>query len=259
MNNEYNRSLNMWILSIALCVGLLGAGFFIAQGVYQAKAQERYITVKGLATREVKATLGVWEIGFRQVGADLITVNQQINKDQAQVLAFLKNKGFADADIELRPAKVTDLFADPYSSSRNDPDAQKRRYIVTGSVQVHSVQVDLIQRVSQQTNELLSQGISLTFDTPSFSPNPSYFYTALDTIRPTMLAETTQSARIIAEQFAKDSGNHLGGIRRASQGVFQIMSRNTEDASNPQDQLGSLYKKVRLVTTVDYLLLRTRN
>lgn len=254
MNNENSRPLHVWILAIALAIGLLGAGFFISQGVYHAKAQDRYITVKGLATRDVKATLGVWEIGFRRVGDNLITVNQQLNKDQAQVLAFLKNKGFAATDIELKPAKVTDLFADPYSSARNDPNAQKRRYIVTGGVQVHSTDVDLIQRVSQQVSELLSQGISLTFDSPTFGPNPSYFYTALDSIRPAMLAEATQSARTIAEQFVKDSHSNLGGIRRASQGVFQIMGRNAEDGSNSQDQLGALYKKVRLVTTVDYLL-----
>ena len=69
-----------------------------------------------------------------------------------------------------------------------------------------------------------------------------------------MLAEATQSARLVAEQFAKDSNSQIGNIRRASQGQFQIMSRDSDEAGNSQQQLSSIYKKIRLVTTVDYYL-----
>jgi hypothetical protein len=48
----------------------------------------------------------------------------------------------------------------------------------------------------------------------------------------------------------------LGPIRRANQGVFEITSRNAAggDQAGNDDQ-GSIDKKVRLVTTVDYYLL----
>ena len=48
-----------------------------------------------------------------------------------------------------------------------------------------------------------------------------------------------------AEQFAKDSGAALGGIRSANQGVVTI---NDRDRGSPQT------KTVRVVTTVEYFL-----
>ena len=59
------------------------------------------------------------------------------------------------------------------------------------------------------------------------------------------LAEATANARKSAEQFAKDSGARLAGIRSANQGVVSISDR---DRGSPQ------VKTVRVVTTVEYFL-----
>lgn len=71
-----------------------------------------------------------------------------------------------------------------------------------------------------------------------------------------MLAEATKSARNLATQFATDSGNEVADIMHASQGVFQMMGRDSStmnsDWSSNQNALGSIYKKVRLVSTIDY-------
>ena len=60
-----------------------------------------------------------------------------------------------------------------------------------------------------------------------------------------MVAAATRDARAAAEQFAKDSGARIGGIRSANQGVISIENR---DAGSPQ------IKKIRVVTTVEYFL-----
>ncbi|CAN5338385.1 SIMPL domain-containing protein [soil metagenome] len=257
MQSNCGKFFSVLLLSIALVISFLGAGFFIAKAVYIAKKQDSFVTVKGLASREVKADLGLWEVDVREVGDNVVKLNQQLEKDQVVVVTFLKNKGFKDTEIEPRPAKVTDSLANIYNNPGNTEEALKRRYIITGGVRIRSNQVDLIQQVSQQTGELLGQNIPLSFDTSEVSPNPSYLLTGLDNIRPQMLAEATQSARLVADQFSKDSGSRLGAIRRASQGVFQIMSRDSSDIdSGAQQQLSSIYKKVRLVTTIDYFLQR---
>ena len=66
-----------------------------------------------------------------------------------------------------------------------------------------------------------------------------------------MIAEATKRAREGAEQFAVDSGSHVGGIHRASQGLFQILARDDTTGSMEQRQIN---KTVRVVTTIDYLL-----
>ena len=66
-----------------------------------------------------------------------------------------------------------------------------------------------------------------------------------------MIAEATKDARKGAEQFAKDSGASVGGIRSASQGYFSIQSRDG-DSGGPAD--ASPEQKVRVVTTVEFYL-----
>ena len=83
--------------------------------------------------------------------------------------------------------------------------------------------------------------------------SPAYLFTRLGDIRPAMLAQATKSARALAQQFATDSNSHLGAIRRASEGVFQVMSRDGE-VPNQTEERASIEKKLRLVTTVDYYL-----
>jgi hypothetical protein len=64
-----------------------------------------------------------------------------------------------------------------------------------------------------------------------------------------MIAEATARAREGAEQFARDSRASLAGIRRASQGVFEILPRDQAPGITAE---GQLVKTVRVVTTVEY-------
>lgn len=257
MEAQSNKIVSYFILGLLIALGLIGAGYYSGQAIAQLKASQRYLTVKGLSEHEVKANLAVWEIDYREVDNDLTAANQRLQHDQQVVINYLHQQGFTDDEIELRPAKVNDLFANPYNSNNN----AKFRYIVTSGVRVRSTKVDLIQKVNQQTSDLIQQGIPLSFNTSDYSsdldPNPSYYFTQLDSIRPQMLSEATQSAFTIAQQFAKDSNSQLAGIGQASQGVFQIASRDSVTSTinnSGQNEASSVYKKVRLVTTIQYIL-----
>ena len=70
-------------------------------------------------------------------------------------------------------------------------------------------------------------------------------------LKPEMVAEATANARKAALEFARQSGSRLGGIRRASQGVFEILPR---DAAPGIMQEGQMQKTLRVVATVEYLL-----
>ncbi|RDI43784.1 SIMPL domain-containing protein [Aquicella lusitana] len=245
------------ICTIILSIGFLGAGYSIGKGFYLVKKMSRSVTVKGLAEKDVKSDLGIWEINYREVGNDLVQLDQRLQHDQDVVIAFLKKQGFTDDEIGHTQLKVEDRLANIYSQPGTQT-TNDQRYVVTAGVRVRSINVDLIQKTVQIANQLLQQGVPLTFDASLLSPNPSFYYTQLDSIRPAMLAEATKSARTVAEQFAKDSDSKLAGIQRASQGVFQIMGRDTStmsaDWNSNQNALGSIDKKVRLVTTIDYRL-----
>ena len=63
-----------------------------------------------------------------------------------------------------------------------------------------------------------------------------------------MIVQATANAREGAGEFAADSG---GRIRRANQGVFQILPR---DAARGAQEGKQIHKTVRLVSTIDYSL-----
>lgn len=82
--------------------------------------------------------------------------------------------------------------------------------------------------------------------------NIAYTFTRLNAIKPEMVAEATRDARASAEQFAKDSGADVGSIRNATQGYFTIESRDGD--AEGWGVSDTPYKKVRVVTTVDFSL-----
>jgi hypothetical protein len=55
----------MWIVAAAvLALGVAAGGWFIGRGFTEARTGDRYVTVKGVAEREVKADLAIWPMRF---------------------------------------------------------------------------------------------------------------------------------------------------------------------------------------------------
>lgn len=251
--SQNTRIFSAFILGITLGLGILGAGYCLNKAVLLSRQANRIVTVKGLAERDVKADLAVYEIDYREVGGDLNELHTRLNRDQLVVMAFLKDHGLTDAEFGPQPIKLEDKVANAYQNGNTiTPD---QRYVLTGGMRVRSSKVEVIREINQLTGTLLQQNVPLTFDSSGLSYNPSYYFTQLDHIRPEMLADATHSARLVAAQFAKDAETELNGIQRASQGVFQIMSRDAASSDSGGDGgMAAIDKKVRLVTTIDYRL-----
>jgi hypothetical protein len=236
------------LLGLMIGAGVAIGGYFVGEGFYRARS-ERYVTVKGLVERNVKADLGLWTISYTATGPDLNQANTAIEHDRQLVTAFASSRGFSPEDIEVQPTTVTDTFAN--RDSGREPSAGER-YLIKGGVKIRSGQVDKVRRASQDSGDLVKEGVVLGENYPQA---PQYFFTRLNDIRPAMLAEATRSARAVAQQFAADSHSRLGQIRRANQGVFEVSSRDASGDQNQTDEQSSVEKKVRLVTTVDYYLI----
>lgn len=256
------KSLSTFAISILSCIislGILGGGFFIGKGFYTSRNNQPYITVKGLAERNVKADLAVWTISFSALGDDISTVNNELLRQQALVINFIKSQGFNDNEISLDPVKLTDRYANDYQNN-NKPT---QRYMIKGGIRIRSVNVDKVKLASQATGELVKQGVLLSMDNDDSISNPAFYFTQLNTIRPMMMSEATDSAYHVALQFAKDTASKLGSIRRANQGIFEITSRDLTGGMNSNEwqarrsEQGSIDKKVRLVSTIDYFLVKS--
>ena len=227
--------------SVILAVGIAGGfallGSNISSGIESFVNRDRIVTVKGLSERQVKADRVIWPVGFRELGYDLQDVYGRIEKRKDQVVAFLKEAGLTDAEIEVASPQVTDAQAEMYANQKS-----RYRYSMTQTVTVSSDKVDLVRDLLVRQSDLIKAGVTLVGD---YSWRTSFQFTGLNTVKPAMIEEATKNARASAEKFAQDSGSSLGKIRRANQGQFSITDR---DSNTPY------IKSVRVVTTVEYFL-----
>lgn len=233
-----NATLVILIAALLLGGGCAAGGWLMGRGLVAAREADRSVVVKGLAERDVRADLAEWHVSFRRAGDGLAAVQAEIEKDAAAVSAFLGEAGFASDEIEPARTKVTDLLARSY----RDGNVERARFIVSQTLRVRSDKVDLVKAASARLGALVRAGVAV-----DDGGGPAYLFNGLNEIKPGMIAEATRNARAAAARFAEDSGSRVGTIRRASQGVFQILAR-TEGAG----ESGEIEKTVRIVTTVTY-------
>lgn len=232
-----NRLLPAVIVAGLLALGLVGAGALIGQGVVNARVGDRVVTVRGLSERDVVADLAILPIRFTATGDVLSEVQGRIDADLETVRQFLTAQGYPADAVTLGRLEVTDMQSREYGGQNNGP-----RFILAQTVIVRTTDVARVQTTTRSLNDLVRRGVVIQ----DFN-GPTYVFTRLNDVRPEMIAEATASARTGAEQFAEDSGTPLGPIREATQGSFQILSRDEiGDESQSPD------KKVRVVTTVRY-------
>nr|KIS31450.1 periplasmic protein [Novosphingobium sp. P6W] len=228
-----------WLASSAiLAVGLVIGGFALGDGIKRAQRADRAVTVKGLAEREVTADLATWTISYSASASDLATAQSSVDRDTAQIRAFFSELGFpADA---LQPTGV------------NVNQVKDNNGIVTFTVRqrvsLRTTDIKRAQNAVRRQFDLVKRGVIL-----EEGSGMAYTFTKLNGIKPEMVAAATNDARAAAEQFAKDSGSQVGAIKNAAQGYFSVEARDG-DSGGGWGQSDTPYKKVRVVTTIDFYL-----
>ncbi|NWN90028.1 SIMPL domain-containing protein [Marinobacter adhaerens] len=231
------------IVALILSIGAIISASLISDGLTDLRTGDRYVTVKGVAEREVSADLALWPIRFVATGGSLSEAQDQARDSRNAIMAFLKLQAISDDSVELQRLDVTDTRANPYQ------DNSEQKFIINQTLMVRSTDIEKIRQAAQGVSELVDSGVILSSDYSSGSP--TYLFNRLNEIKPEMIAEATASAREAASQFAKDAKTELGDLRRANQGVFQILARDQAPGVSQQQQPN---KKVRVVSTVEYYL-----
>ncbi len=226
------------LAALIIAIGIVVLGLSLKSGIDNFAYNDRQVTVRGLAEREVKANKVTWPIVYKQVGNDLQALWSNINSTNETIVKFLTDNGVSRDEILVNAPQVIDLQADRYSS--NDI---RFRYNVTSIITVTSSEVDKINALINRQAELLKVGIAITAG--DWDNKVTYDFTDLNSIKPDMIAEATKNAREAAEKFAADSDSNIGKIRSASQGQFSIEDR---------DQYTPYIKKIRVVSTIVYYL-----
>jgi uncharacterized protein len=223
--------------AVALAIGIALAGWWVADGLRDLRVGDRYVTVKGLAEREVPADLIIWPLGFTEAGNDLPQLYDVLAGKARVLKAFLVTAGVAESDIAVATPVVQDLQAQQYGENRSP-----FRYRADLTLTVRSRDLKSVRAAMDRIGEVVKQGIALKQQ--DWEQRTTYLFTGLNDIKPQLIAEATQNARRAAEQFAQDSQSEVGQIRTASQGQITINDRE----GSPEIKL------VRVVSTVEYAL-----
>lgn len=234
----------MLAAAVAVAVGLTAGGLAIGSGVRSFRSGDRFVSVKGIAEKEVKANLALWPLRITATSNSLQEAQGRIATDAATVRRFFESGGIKANAMEVQGVEATDLLAQAYRQG-----TPASRFIVAQTLMVRTADVDRIAALNQRIGEIVAAGVVISAE--GGPQGPFYLFTRLNDVKPAMIAEATRNARTAAEQFAKDSGSGLGSIRQASQGVFQILPRDSAPGQTEEKQV---VKTVRVVSTVDYLL-----
>ncbi len=234
----------MAFLAIAL-VSILAGG--LVEGLGKFGTADRYVTVKGLTTRDVEADLSVWSLTYTATGNDLAQTQAQLDGDGQKLRAYLEGQGIAAADIRLQSVQVSDKLAQTYSSG----DMAGPRFVLAQTFIVRTAALDSIGKAAENIGELVKQGVVLGSPNGGYNSAPQYLFSTLNKIKPDMLSEATKNAAESAQTLAQNAGESLGTIRRAAQGQFEILPRDPVMGLGEGEQR---YKTIRVVVTIDYFL-----
>ena len=235
-----------FIAAVVLALGLAIGGALVGWGFARGRSTDRYVEVKGLAEREVAADLALWPLRFVASGSDLATAQAQINRSYQEVLTFLKRHGIDPSATQLQNLQVSDSNTNQYQREGMGP-----RFVIEQTVIVRLNKPEVVRDASQAVGELVNAGVVLSQQGEFGAGGPTFVFNRLNELKPAMIAEATANARAAAEQFARDSGSAIGGIRQANQGVFVILPRDQAPGISESSQL---QKTVRVVSTVQYFL-----
>ncbi len=243
---------NGLVVSIVIAIGIVVGALVLGNSMERFRTNDRYISVKGFSEREVKSDFVIWSLKLRMAVNNLQEGSASMDVARTKVMQFLTRNGINANEITQQDLTVTDKQARDYGGNEQQSNL---RYIIEEVVMVRSTNVDLVQKVSRMTNELLGAGVILSGDEYRGN-NIRFLYTKLNEVKPTMLSEAIMNARQAAEQFTKDSKTKLGKLRKASQGYFTIVDR--EESLSQQSEGGymnssaDVFKKIRVVISADY-------
>jgi hypothetical protein len=231
---------------IALSASLLLGSFFLSGAIRDIRRGDDQLTVTGSARRAIRADFVIWRGSVSAQGATLAPASQELQHGIERVRAFLKEQGLADTAATFEPIQT---HAIPELTGEGRETGRIIGYRLTQSFQVRSRDVDGITRLSQRTGDLIAQGI------PIVASSPQYVFTGLADLRIALLADATRDARARAQAIAESAGGHVGPVRDAKMGVFQITPRfSTEVTDSGINDETAIDKDVTAVVRVTFAL-----
>lgn len=231
------------IYTLAGAAAIILAAFIISKP-WVTIQHTKPILVKGYAEMDVVSDAGSLEatvVGAGFTSAEAYrAAGQSLDKVKALVI---ENLSPGPEIVELKTT-VSEVYKYDENGKRTN---EVEYYQAERRIRVSSGDVRGLERLTRMLFDLYNDGISITVD------GPDYFVSDLESIKFRLVEEATKNGKSRAELMASSSGQSLGSLVSAQQGVIQITKKNSSETSSwGVYDTETIDKVVKLVVTLEF-------
>jgi hypothetical protein len=216
------RRRSILYIAIALIFAIAVGGGLVKVGAGFAARSANGITVTGSAKTSATADNVVWTLNVSLASQTVSEAVTKVGNDVAAVSKYLTDGGILASELTL--GSVSTYANEQYVNGNST--GKIINYRASRDVVVRSKDVELISKLSQGIGTILQAGVSVN------NYGPQYYLSTLPKLRPQLLEEAMQDAKIRAEAITKAVGGKVGGVQSVRSGVFQV---TTPDSTMTQD------------------------
>jgi uncharacterized protein len=213
------RTISALIIGIAFIAGL----FFVARAYKYRSTASETIAVTGSAEADFVSDLIVWNASYSRKSMDLKSAYDQLKVDENAIRSYLASKGIQDNEIVFSSVNINKEFNYKTDANGRSLGQEFSGFNLTQNLRVTSSDINKIDKLSREATEIIEKGIEFN------SAAPLFYYTKLTSVKMDLLAKASADGKQRAEIIAKNAGNSLGKLRKATLGVFQITGKNTDE------------------------------
>lgn len=236
----------VWLLIFALTlpVGVVFSTHLARRSFEKVSLRNQTITVKGYAEKELVSDYAQWSGSITTRAKSLAEASKTIESHRETLITRMIQSGFAREKIGMGIVSIRPRFVlDDEGNQTNVIES----YDLSQNFWIDTNDIQKIESFSRDVSKLISDGIELDAN------SPKYLCSTLESMKLEMIAAASANARERAEKLLSGGGSHLGELRSASQGVFQITPPMTTDIDNSgYNDTGSISKVIKAVVTCEF-------
>ena len=261
-------SLAFLLFGVALALAFVIASDKVGKSIGQFRQNRPEITVKGVATLDVRSGQGGMSGSLSWRGEDFAAGRVALAAQRAVLQAALRQAGFTANEVVFAATESSRYEPAVFVEYANQGDGARTpiqrapidfsrfargkvpEFGISQSFTVESTNVDRILAFSRQ-ELFLEDKVELSRGTPYFR------LLKLSEAKKELLEAAAQDAQRRAVTMVNGSGSKVGSLLEASQGVIQISAKDRvgESDSNSVD-LYSIDKTIRVVVTMRFEIVK---
>ena len=232
------------ITATILSFGLIISAALISNAIYNSDRSQSRITVKGVAEKRVKADKAIINIIFLTSNTKLEDAQSNIAGKEKAVLDILKSLELKENEYQINNVKVQPKF----SERQQERETKILSYDVMQSIAVIPKNIEKSDEIYQKLQEL-----KITFNNIEII-KPEYYIISIEKYKKDLLISATENAEMRAIEMLKVNKNEIGRLENMTQGQFEVLPDKEDTKHVNDDELNQMYKKLRSVVTVTYLI-----